>query len=227
MPTQQTPLWAGMTTTGAVLWKWTVSNYAALSTILNQEDGDVCKVIDSQGTIWLPGTLGGTYYPSGFYTWDETAGTWKMDKTIEEIANALVASGGGPDTKYFHYSSIGNASLIDNTNFYLGWATGLTTSINGTGHVPLPAGKIITALFSGFNASTIGSNESIIVEIHSENGATIQTLTTALKVDSRHNFLAEVVDLDIVQGQSWLFVKVPSMSTNPNAHQLRVTLIIE
>jgi hypothetical protein len=48
-----------------------VNNYSALpvaSTVANQ----YYHVVNSQGTAWLPGWLGGTYYPRGFYYSDGT-----------------------------------------------------------------------------------------------------------------------------------------------------------
>lgn len=40
--------------------------------------GDLAYIYNSQGTSWLPGTIGGTYYPSGFYFWNGT--NWESDR---------------------------------------------------------------------------------------------------------------------------------------------------
>lgn len=47
--------------------------------------GELAYVENSQGTAWLPYTLGGTYYPKGFYLWDGT--NWVSDRNA--IANQL------------------------------------------------------------------------------------------------------------------------------------------
>jgi len=92
---QQIALLGGAMPNGSLLWKWSVNAYADLAAIPNPQDGEVAKVTTSQGTAWLPGSLGGSYYPSGFYTWDAAGAAWKMDKTIEQIANALESISGG------------------------------------------------------------------------------------------------------------------------------------
>lgn len=48
-----------------------------------QEIGNLAYVKSSQGTRWLYGSLGGTYYPKGFYIWNGT--DWVSD--VDEIAD--------------------------------------------------------------------------------------------------------------------------------------------
>lgn len=47
--------------------------------------GEIAYAENSQGTPWLPGTLGGTYYPAGFYVWNGI--DWVSDRNA--IANQL------------------------------------------------------------------------------------------------------------------------------------------
>ena len=47
--------------------------------------GDIGYARNSEGIRWLPGTIGGTYYPSGFYVWDGT--NWVSDRNA--IVNQL------------------------------------------------------------------------------------------------------------------------------------------
>ncbi len=47
--------------------------------------GDLAYVENSEGTAWLPATLGGSYYPAGWYIWDGV--TWESDRNA--IANQL------------------------------------------------------------------------------------------------------------------------------------------
>lgn len=58
-----------------------VSNYSTLPTGL--PSGSLAYVENSQGTAWLPGSFGGTYYPSGFYSFNGT--TW-VQPTGEQMA---------------------------------------------------------------------------------------------------------------------------------------------
>jgi hypothetical protein len=91
MPVQQEPIGAqiGQGGAGFTLWQYNVDNYSDLSGISNPQDGDIAKVKNSEGTKWLPGSLGGTYYPSGFYCFNSLTGVWDMDNTIEAIAEEL------------------------------------------------------------------------------------------------------------------------------------------
>ena len=61
----------------------TANNYSSLSS--GTTVGDLAYVYNSQGTAWLPGSLGGTFYPKGFYVWDGLI--WVSDRNA--IANQL------------------------------------------------------------------------------------------------------------------------------------------
>lgn len=62
------------------------TNYTDLvSTYPTATIGDVAYVYNSQGTAWLPGSLGGTYYPNGVYVFNGT--TWVSDRNA--ISNEL------------------------------------------------------------------------------------------------------------------------------------------
>jgi len=58
----------------------TYSNLVAGTTV-----GDLAYVETAQGTKWLPGTIGGTYYPAGLYVWG--GASWVSDRN--SIATAL------------------------------------------------------------------------------------------------------------------------------------------
>lgn len=53
------------------------------------EVGELAYSKTSEGTRWLPGTIGGTYYPKGFYIWD--GNDWVSDRNAiaEELDNLL------------------------------------------------------------------------------------------------------------------------------------------
>lgn len=55
--------------------KHNVLNYNELSNLATLEVGDFAYVQESQGTKWLPGSLGGTYYNRGIYYYDGVS--WK------------------------------------------------------------------------------------------------------------------------------------------------------
>lgn len=58
------------------------------------KDGGLAYVENAEGTQWLPYTLGGTYYPKGWYVWDGTE--WISSKSnVAETLEALGSGGGG------------------------------------------------------------------------------------------------------------------------------------
>ncbi len=67
----------GFTPTTQII-RYNVLNYSALST-LTPNTGEFAYVQNEQGTKWLPGTIGGTYYASGLYYYTGT--TWINDLT--------------------------------------------------------------------------------------------------------------------------------------------------
>lgn len=67
-------------------YRGSFTDYSDLSTELPTSNvGDFAVVENSQGTSWLPWTLGGTYYPQGTYYWDGS----KWDTNVEKIAEQL------------------------------------------------------------------------------------------------------------------------------------------
>ena len=70
-----------------------VLNYSELKN--GTKDGILAFVENSQGTAWLPFSLGGTYYPSGLYVWDEPTQTWASSRTkVAEGIDAATGSSG-------------------------------------------------------------------------------------------------------------------------------------
>lgn len=65
-----------------------VQNYNELIAIPSPSADELAYVYNDQGTKWLPGGLGGTYYPDGL--WIYTGTIWKNDKTL--IAQQLQLS---------------------------------------------------------------------------------------------------------------------------------------
>lgn len=108
-----------------------VENYAALpiDPIPNQQ----YYCIASQGTAWLPGWLGGTYYPSGPYVWN--AGVWRfiegpIEATQEEVdAGIITAKYISPST---YYNSVELYNKSDKSHGHIiSDIAGLSTSLDG------------------------------------------------------------------------------------------------
>ena len=76
------------------------------TTLINGTNiGDLAYINNSEGTRWLPGTLLGTYYPSGWYRWNGT--NWVSDRNaIAEQLQILI------DQKVQSVTG----SLVDNTD---------------------------------------------------------------------------------------------------------------
>lgn len=69
------------TSSGAAFIGESAQNYSSL--LPGAFVGQVSYVKESQGTKWLPGNVGGNYYPKGWYIWDGS--TWTSDRnTIAE-----------------------------------------------------------------------------------------------------------------------------------------------
>jgi hypothetical protein len=67
-----------------------VANYAALPNVVTS-NGRFYWVNASQGTAWLPGSLGGTYYPNGLYF--SNGVTWEFQTTPYNASQATVDAG--------------------------------------------------------------------------------------------------------------------------------------
>ena len=81
-------------------------NYSSL--VVGTQVGELAFVTSSEGTAWLPSTLGGSYYPSGWYVWDGTDWVSNKNATSAEldsiksditILQAGGGGGGGADTQ--------------------------------------------------------------------------------------------------------------------------------
>ena len=93
---------------GAAVVGQRAANYAAL------QDGSVVGELGycnlPQGTQWLPSTVGGSYYPAGWYLWDGS--TWTSDRN--NIVNQLQLNVNGLGTK----SNVGHTHVkADITDF--------------------------------------------------------------------------------------------------------------
>jgi len=80
--------------------------------------GDLAYVEESQGTAWLPLSMGGTYYPAGWYVWDGTV--WSSDRNAianQLEQNILAISGNDTDISQLQTdlsSEVANRQAADN-----------------------------------------------------------------------------------------------------------------
>lgn len=108
----------------------------------NEYNGDFAYVQESEGTPWLPGSLGGTYYPNGLYWSNGTS--WLYTASPAQATQAEVNAGTNDD-KFVTPLTFNNASkwstkqnsisvsdITTNANFYPVFvnAAGVLSSLN-------------------------------------------------------------------------------------------------
>ena len=151
---------SGGTTTGT-LFSFTAINFNDLNTQSGATSGDLAYVFNSQGVQWLPGTIGGTFYPQGIYvfsssTWtsdrnsialqfdmDETLIEGKVDKSGDTMTGGLIAPSLSATTL-----DLGNPLTIENGG------TSAELAVDARHNLGLQS----TALYSGGTISGIGTS---------------------------------------------------------------------
>lgn len=93
-----------------------VANYSALPAA-STVTGELYAVIASQGTAWLPGSLGGTYYPKGLYYSDGSS--WVFTETPYNATQATVDAGTNDD-QFITSLTFNNSSQLANLVPYTG-----------------------------------------------------------------------------------------------------------
>jgi len=74
--------------------------------------GEIGYTTNSQGTQWLPGEFGGTYYPAGWYSWNGT--DWVSDRNAiaNQLENNLISLSQKADIVHTHeHSDIKNRTF--------------------------------------------------------------------------------------------------------------------
>lgn len=112
---------------GGIGYSGVANNYSALPAAASVS-GQFWYVLHSQGTSWLPGTLGGTYYPDGTYY--STGTEWITNITPEQATQGDVDAGVITD-QFVSPFTLKNAAQ---------WAT-----------------KLNSSSFSGFAKITVGT----------------------------------------------------------------------
>tara|TARA_R110002012_G_scaffold260724_1_gene442440 strand:- start:159 stop:1250 length:1092 start_codon:yes stop_codon:yes gene_type:complete len=98
----------GLASSAQEYFSQVANNYDSLTK--GTKDGILAFVENSQGTSWLPFTLGGTYYPSGLYVWDEPTQTWASSRT--KIAEGIDAASGTSSSGSISYNDLTDLPTI-------------------------------------------------------------------------------------------------------------------
>jgi len=152
---------------------FTATNYTTLLTLTGMQDGDLAYVTNAQGTPWMPGTIGGTYYPNGIYIY--TTGTWTSDRNA--IAFQLSIDDTRLDT--LELNDLQNRILVNQSNVATTLGGVIDSSkeyfidgiVNmGTTQITVPVGGITIDGYS-FDISGLYSTEDNYTMIISETPA--------------------------------------------------------
>lgn len=100
-----------------------VANYSALPAAAAAAD-EFYFVESPQGTAWLPGSLGGTYYPAGLYY--SNGVTWFYAESPYQATQAAVNAGVITD-QFVSPFTLANATTVERP---LTFSTGLTRTVN-------------------------------------------------------------------------------------------------
>lgn len=128
------------------------------------------------------------------------------------------------DTTFFQTS---NQSIADSTSYFIAAVTSPATSLSLSSMIPVKAGTVVGASLSGFNASTVGSNEAWTVKLWYNGGLNSVTLTTAFTGgNANRNYFLDVDGLStaISDGNCAVEFQAPALATNPTG--FRPTAII-
>lgn len=154
-----------------------VANYSSLP-VASSVPNSFYWVSNSQGTQWLPGTLGGTYYPKGHYYSNGTS--WEYIETPFQATQSEVNTGTNTD-KFVTPSTFSNASkwnlfvLLSGSYANPSWITSLIYSkiTGGT------SSQFVKADGSVDNTTYISGNQTITLS-GDISGSGTTSITTAI-----------------------------------------------
>lgn len=124
--------------------------YSALTAGTNV--GDLAYVNQGEGTQWLPGTLGGTYYPYGWYIWDGISWISDRNNIVNQLQLNVEGLGGKANVIHTHIKS----DITDfNDNDYATFAQGTLADLalqvgDNNSSLINDAGYIVKANITGY-----------------------------------------------------------------------------
>lgn len=132
----------------------TAENYDELSQTPGAEVGELAFAFNNQGTKYLPGTLGGTFFPSGVYVWSGAEWVSSRNAFAQELQRLQTGWGFYVDTEYTNQNPFvvpqGQALKLPNNK-------GVTIEPN------LPLGY--STFYDGTKIRTKNINDSITVSV--------------------------------------------------------------
>jgi hypothetical protein len=117
-----------------------VNTYSNLP-LANTVSGKFYWVSNSQGTSWLPGPLGGTYYPKGLYYSNGTS--WEYIDTPYQATQTEVDAGTVTD-KFVAPDTLANSNLAKNAIFTVELIDLLTTDFYSPNDLRINTTTVIT-----------------------------------------------------------------------------------
>lgn len=169
------------------LTTYRANNYTDLITNIatSPEEGQTAYVINSQGTEWLPGKFGGTWYGSGLYYYDGTE--WDGDK--ENIARQLQIN-------------IDDIEAIENVNANQDTSIGINALSISTNASNIAANTL--AIASAAAASPVF--EYLVSDYLLEDSTTIVNIAIILRNVGAVAVIVNTVALDKIEGEDSLIL---------------------
>lgn len=149
------------------------ANYSALPPA-GTAPGQTYIVLASQGTAWLPGSLGGTYYPKGYYYDNGTSYTYS--ETPYNASLATVNAGTNNDefvTPYTFENAAKWATKQDAGNYIIA----LTGDVTATG-----PGSVIATLASIITAGTKGAADKTLTIQYDAKGRLLSVTENSIQI---------------------------------------------
>jgi hypothetical protein len=140
-------------------------NFTALNTALPQPQSVdmIAAVRNSQGTSWLPGSLGGTFYPKGYYR--STGVTWEFFGDFSYQATLVDVNLGVNNDQFVTPYTLANAAQWNTKNDAIQYqdetvnqgTPGTVDTINYTG-----AGVVVSRIADTLTVTISGSSYTVI-----------------------------------------------------------------
>lgn len=152
-----------------------VANYAALPNA-SLTDGKFYWCEASQGTKWLPGTIGGTYYPLGIYY--SNGVSWTFIETPYQATQAEVNAGIVVD-KFITPYTFANSTILNSADVEISWVDSITLLITGTE-------QVVYSVPEWLNGKSISSSHCFVTTPSTSGLPTfvIRNLTTSQTITS-------------------------------------------